>query len=224
VITRQRRPPLARLAAWRPSAPHEWILAASCAAITLLALAHVVNRLTVDADLLRLDAEANLPTWASSLQFGLAGIACLALAATERAGGWRWAAVGALLLLLSLDESATLHERLSAEVGATTAEWVVQPLAGLVAIVVLVGAGRQAGGVARRLLLVAVGALVLGHLAELATPAPEQGPVAAALKIVEESLEMLVAALVLAAAAARAAPPGDPAAVGGAHPSAGADA
>jgi len=88
--------------------------------------------------------------------------------------------VGALLLVLSLDELATLHERLSAEIGATTAEWIVQPLPGLVAIALLVGAGRQAGGAAQRLLVAAVGALVLGHLAELATPAPEQGPAAAA--------------------------------------------
>jgi hypothetical protein len=214
VSARQRRPLLVRLAAAaRPSTPHGWILAASCCAIALLALAHVVNRLTVDVELLRLDAEANLPTWASSLQFGLAGIACLALVATDRVRRWWWAAVGALLLLLSLDEFATLHERLSAEIGAATAEWFVQPLAGIVAIVVLVSAGRRAGGATQRLLMAAVGALVLAHLAELATPAPEQGAVAAALKVVEESLEMLVGAFVLAAAVAHAAPPADATAV-----------
>ncbi|MGI8779092.1 MAG: hypothetical protein ACR2L8_02780, partial [Solirubrobacteraceae bacterium] len=173
--------------------------------IASLALVHVVNRVTVDSDLLRLDTEANLPTWASSLQFGLAGIACLLVAAADRGGRGRWSGVSALLLVLSLDELATLHERLSAEIGAAVAEWIVQPLAGLAAIALLVAAGRQAGGVTRQLLLAAVGTLVAGHLAELATPAPEEGLVAAALKIVEESLEMLMGALVLAAATGRVA-------------------
>jgi hypothetical protein len=186
-----------------PQAPHEWIVVASGATIALLVAAHVVNRLTVDSDLLRLDAEANLPTWASSGLFGLAGLAWLAVAAAERSERRLRATLGALLLVLSLDELATLHERLSAEIGASTAEWIVQPLAGLAAIALLVAAGRRAGATARRLLLAALGALVLGHLAELATPAPEEGPVAAALKIVEESLEMLVGAFALAAAAAR---------------------
>lgn len=184
--------------------PHGWILLGSGAVIALLAAAHTINRLTFDSDLLRLDLEANVPTWASSLWFGVAGLACLALGAAERRG--LWAGLGALVLLLSLDEVAGMHERLSADLGATAAEWVVQPVAGLATIALLAGVGRTAGGTAQRLLLAAAAALVLGHLAELATPAPEEGPVAAALKVVEESLEMLVAAFVLAAAAARGRP------------------
>jgi hypothetical protein len=186
-------------------APQTWILVVSGGLIALLAVAHVGNRATVDSDLLRLDLEGNVPTWASSLMFGIAGLACLGVSAAGRRGRALWAGVGALALALSLDETAALHERLSADIGATSAEWIVQPLVGLAAIALLLAAGRQTGGPAQRLLLAAAGALVLGHLAELATPAPEEGAVAAALKIVEESLEMLVAALVLAAAAARAA-------------------
>jgi hypothetical protein len=155
----------------------------------------VVNRVTFDSDMLRLDLEANVPTWASSLLFGLAGIACIA------AG---WAGVGALALALSLDEVATLHERLSADIGATAAEWVVQPLVGLAAIALLLLTGTRASGAARGLLWAAAAALVLGHLAELATPAPEEGALAAGLKIVEESLELMVAAFLLAAATAQA--------------------
>jgi hypothetical protein len=198
-VSTQRRPLRAPL---RSLAPHGWILVASGAAIALLAAAHVINRVTFDSDLLRLDLEANVPTWASSMLFGLAGLACVVVGAAAHRS--LWVGLGALVLALSVDELAGLHERLSGELGATAAEWIVQPLAGLAAIVLLVAAGRQSGGSAQRLLLAAVAALVLGHLAELATPAPEEGPVAAVLKIVEESLEMLVAAFVLAAAVAHA--------------------
>jgi hypothetical protein len=203
VLSPDRRPPVrGRL---RSLAPETWVLAASGGLIALLVVLHVGNRATIDSDLLRLDLEANVPTWASSLLFGLAGLACLGVSATRRRGRRLWAGVGALALALSLDETAALHERLSADIGSTSAEWIVQPLVGLAAIALLLAAGRQAGGPAQRLLLAAAGALVLGHLAELATPAPEEGALAAALKIVEESFEMLVAAFVLAAAAARAA-------------------
>jgi hypothetical protein len=167
---------------------------------------HVINRLTFDSDVLRLDLEANLPTWASSMQFGVAGLACLAVAAADRTGRGLWAAVGVLLLVLSLDELATMHERLSAAIGATPAEWIVQPLAGVTAIALLLATGRHAAGTARRLLHAAAAALVLGHLAELATPGREEGTAAAGLKVVEESLEMLVGALVLAATTAHAGP------------------
>lgn len=185
--------------------PHGRLLAISVAGIVVLATAHVIDRLTIDADLLRLDLEANLPTWFSSLQFGLAGVASLLLGGSRAPERRLWTAVGVLMLLLSLDELATLHERISAQIGADPAELVVQPLIGLAVIALLLDTAWRTGGVARVLLVAAVGALVLGHLAELATPAPEEGPVAAALKIVEESFEMLLAALVLSAAAARAA-------------------
>jgi hypothetical protein len=174
----------------------------SGAAIALLAAAHAINRVTFDSDLLRLDLEANVPTWASSMLFGLAGLASVVVGAAARQR--LWIGLGALVLALSIDELAALHERLSGQLGADAAEWIVQPLAGLAAIALLVAVGRQAGGSVQRLLLAAVAALVLGHLAELATPAPEEGPVAAALKILEESLEMLVAAFVLGAAVAHA--------------------
>jgi hypothetical protein len=184
------------------SAPQWRVIAVSGSIIALLVAVHVANRLTVNAELLRLDAEANLPTWFSSLQFALAGAACLAVAVARRRASWPWGLLGALMVLLSLDEVATLHERLSAQVGGTLAEVVIQPVAGLAVIALFVVVGRRAERTARRLLLAAAAALLLGHAAELATPPPEEGHVAAALKIAEESFEMMLGALVLAAAVA----------------------
>lgn len=59
--------------------------------------------------------EANLPTWFSSAVLVAAAAAFAARSSEERANGspWRryWAGGAAFLLLLSIDESATLHEQ-----------------------------------------------------------------------------------------------------------------
>jgi hypothetical protein len=188
----------------RPKTLHWRIVTVGVAVIGLLAAAHVVNRYVSDGRLFRVDAEANVPTWGSSFQFGLAGLACLGVAA----GGpdrRLWTALGLLMLFFSLDEIATLHELLSAEIGSSTAEWIVQPPIGATVIALLLIAGRRARGPAGPLLLAAACALVLGHLSGLATPGTERGPVAAVIKVFEESFEMLLGTFVLAAAAARGA-------------------
>jgi hypothetical protein len=194
---------LASVVGRRPAALHHRLLRACCALIVALVALHVADRLTVDTPILRLDVEANIPTWASSVLFALAGVAWAMLARLER-GRRTWALLGALLIALSADEIATLHERLSGRTGAELAELLVQPAVGLAVIALFVVVSRGLHPTARGLLLAAAAALVLGHLAELATPAPEEGPVAAALKILEETFEMLLAALALTAAAAQA--------------------
>lgn len=57
------------------------------------------------------DGEANLPAWYSSLLLAAGGVAAL-VHARVRSGPWvgHWRALGAVLLLLSLDEAAVLHE------------------------------------------------------------------------------------------------------------------
>jgi len=68
------------------------------------------------------NSENNVPTWFSSLLlFGDALLAGLVAAIVRRAGGRdarHWAALAALLSLMSLDEVASLHERLQVPAGA----------------------------------------------------------------------------------------------------------
>jgi hypothetical protein len=68
------------------------------------------------------NSENNVPTWFSSvLLFGDALLAGVVAAVVRRVGGHdarHWAGVAALLSLLSLDEVASLHERLQGPAGA----------------------------------------------------------------------------------------------------------
>ena len=60
-----------------------------------------------------LDGEGNLPAWYSSLLWAAAAVLAVLNGARSRAhgtGSWHWVALAGLLLLLSLDESASLHE------------------------------------------------------------------------------------------------------------------
>ena len=63
-----------------------------------------------------LDSENNVPTWYSALLWAMAG--GLALASARRELGrdaivrWSWTLLGGVFLLLSLDEGASLHERI----------------------------------------------------------------------------------------------------------------
>ena len=63
----------------------------------------------------QLDNEGNIPTWYSSLILAFNGLLLLLLGpATRRAGlpdGSYWSVLGAVFLLLSLDETAALHEK-----------------------------------------------------------------------------------------------------------------
>lgn len=67
-----------------------------------------------------LDDEANVPTWFAAGLWILNALAAFAVARVEgcREGsrGW-WQFLGALFLLLSIDETISLHERLGAVVG-----------------------------------------------------------------------------------------------------------
>lgn len=64
-----------------------------------------------------LDAEQNLPTWLSSLQFGMVAAGAL-LAGRCAAGAHRvaWWVLSGVFLFLSADETATIHEKLAAHV------------------------------------------------------------------------------------------------------------
>ena len=73
-----------------------------------------------------LDRESNVPTWVASSLLLVAGFELFAVSRTslphvERFRG-RWVLLGVLFLLLSLDESARLHERLGVVIAGSATE------------------------------------------------------------------------------------------------------
>lgn len=78
-------------------------------------------------ELIDLDGEGNLPVWFSSFQLALISISFWMLAARTRASHrpsrhfLRFC--GGFFLLLSLDETALLHERITASLGSRYVDW-----------------------------------------------------------------------------------------------------
>ena len=78
--------------------------------------------------LIDLDAEGNLPAWFSSFQLALIAIAFWVLAArlraTQRPSRRFMRACGGFFLLLSIDETAMFHERITESLGSRYLDWV----------------------------------------------------------------------------------------------------
>ena len=78
--------------------------------------------------LIDLDAEGNLPAWFSSFQLALIAIAFWVLAArfraTQRPSRCFLRACGGFFLLLSIDETAMFHERITESLGSRYLDWV----------------------------------------------------------------------------------------------------
>jgi hypothetical protein len=78
--------------------------------------------------LIDLDAEGNLPAWFSSFQLGLVAIGWWVLAARHRATqrpSRRFLRIcGGFFLLLSIDETALFHERITESLGSRYLDWV----------------------------------------------------------------------------------------------------
>jgi hypothetical protein len=104
------------------------------------------------------NSEANVPSWFSSLLLGGCALAAGLLAALQRRAGGRdaghWVGLAAVLLLLSLDEVAALHERLRGPAAAVLGNAGRGPL-------------RFAWVLPGVLLALAVGAVFLGFVARL---------------------------------------------------------
>lgn len=174
------------------------------AAIALLAgsflVLHGVNRLTVDVWLLRI-GEQTLWTWVNTTLFTASALSAFGFMALQRPGArWPWGAVGGLMLLLSADEVATVHERLEAEAGSQFSFFVLQPLIALAAVVLFVRLMRALEHESRVWVGLAAAALVL---AQAGSTIVAEVQVAQAVdtgeSIAEELLEMLVPAFILTA-------------------------
>src|SRR4030095_399472 len=81
-----------------------------------------------------LDGEGNLPAWFSSFQLSLIALSFWALAArfrtTRRPSRRFLQTCGGLFLLLSIDETALLHERITKALGSRYIDWVPAYLTG----------------------------------------------------------------------------------------------
>ena len=160
---------------------------------------HGLNRVTVDAELLRI-GEQSLWTWVTSTLFAASALSALGVMVLQVHGArWPWAAMAGLMLALSADEVAVIHERLE-EASSQLSFLVLQPLLALAAVGLFIRLMHALEGDSRGWLGLAAGALVLAQLgstlvAEIGVPhAVEVGQA-----ISEELLEMLVPAFVLAA-------------------------
>jgi hypothetical protein len=108
--------------AWTPRRV-AWWLAGAIALLAALSVAeqyviHILGRDDLEDFLitLDLDAESNLPTWFASMSLLACALLLGRIAARTRAAGGRfaghWRALAVMFVVLSLDESARLHEHL----------------------------------------------------------------------------------------------------------------
>jgi hypothetical protein len=84
------------------------------AAVAVQSLAHLGNVFAADGDIdgLNVENDINLFAWASSMAIFTAALAALALAALLPALRGRLLVLGAILVFFSVDDVATIHERL----------------------------------------------------------------------------------------------------------------
>ena len=175
------------------------VIAIGALAASFLVL-HGLSRLTVDVEVLRI-GEQTLWTWLTSTLFAASALSSLGFMALQPPGRrWAWAAVAALMLVLSVDEVATVHEQLEDEVGSQFSFFLLQPLLALAAVALFVRLMRALDREARLWVALAAAALVLaqaGSTLSAEAGLPEAANTAQA--IAEELLEMLVPAFILAA-------------------------
>lgn len=158
----------------------QWLLRGLAIGVAVLAIAHYVNVALVFLEVpgisiyppVDLDSDSNLSTWYGSglhlINAMLFGMLAASASGRDRA---RWAALGVMVLLVSADEIATVHERVGLMLGwaldtsgVLTFAWVIPA-----AILVTVGAFAFTGFLVRqpapaRLLLVGAGVFLAGAM------------------------------------------------------------
>ncbi len=120
------------------------LVAANIVAITILAQQEepVVER----ARWVILDFEANLPTWFSTMLLAIVAVLFrIHAGAASRRESRYWNALAILFVVLSIDESISMHEMMTDPIRAMGARhlfhfaWVIPALAGLVVLTALIG-------------------------------------------------------------------------------------
>lgn len=178
------------------------VLAALVAVQFAINLGGTIARLTSDRfpPLWNLDAEANIPVWwsAALLLTASALAAALAWADEHRSRAPLWLLAATVLLFLSIDEVAGLHERLGDAITADNGnirQWVL--VLGPILLVVVAVLARLLGALSRRERILAGGAVALYVLA-LAVEALsiwDDGAREYVGVAIEENSEMLASAL-----------------------------
>lgn len=173
-------------------------------AIGLLIVAFVVlhglNRLTVDVQPLRI-GEQSLWTWLTSTLFAVGALSTFAFSRLQPRGDrWPWVALAGVMLALSVDEVATIHERIETEGGSDLSFLVLQPLLALAVLGLFVQLMRAPTRDARIWIGLAAVALVLAQVGSTVDEKIElSGVLDGGQAAAEELLEMLVPAFLTSA-------------------------
>jgi hypothetical protein len=169
--------------------------------VVLVAL-HLVG-LAADSTLLKLSSEDNIPTWFSSAQFAVAGLACWIASQDANRARTAWLALAFVMTAFSADEIARFHERFETRAGAEIAIFVIEPLLAALVVWLIWSARRHLTRQAGYLLVAAAGAIAASQLmASAEEKLDPTGVVRELLAVPAEFLEMLAGTLVLAAAIA----------------------
>lgn len=114
------------------ASPLRKILSTLIAIELLLVFIYWIDALTFESfpllhNLFNMDGEANIPAWFSSMQLFIAGMICFGNSSLtqkgERPSKLFWRIGSGFLFLLSIDEIAQIHERITAFVGARYIDW-----------------------------------------------------------------------------------------------------
>ncbi|MHB1224290.1 MAG: hypothetical protein ACYC2G_09650 [Gemmatimonadaceae bacterium] len=161
----------------RPGSVSRYLAGCAAGIILLHVLATYVSRvLGYDhalglVPLFDVNLEGNVPTWFSSALLLMAGLAALAIARADRPNRIQWAAMGAVATLLSIDETAQVHEYAgsilrSALSGVAGSRWiVVLVISGIPTVIAAIFLFRFVRAIPRTTaigLLAAVGVFVAG--------------------------------------------------------------
>jgi hypothetical protein len=151
-----------------------------------------------------MDAERNVPSWASSAFFLIAAGACLVAHQKVETARPGWLAVAAVMAAFSLDESAVIHERFESRSG-TTEGVALEALLAIAGVAVLWLVMRRLGRPAILRLSLAAGMIVLAQVLGAVNGDDEPAEVVEQIAlIVEEVLELLAGVVVAVAALAAA--------------------
>ncbi|NLT07790.1 MAG: hypothetical protein GXY03_15995 [Solirubrobacterales bacterium] len=141
----------------RASPATQFVIVTSIALQAFFLVAHGVNKeLLGDGLFLALDSDPNLPSWTTSAIFLLAGVACGLLAWLRPELRAVLAALAAITLFVSLEQTAQLHTQLEHELADPGAS-LIQAAIGLCFAAVIVVVAVRTHGLTRVLL---VGALL----------------------------------------------------------------